>query len=658
MCSFDMAVARLKKLTVYIHQTFKDSIIDALQKAGCVEIIRALEKKEQGSLKTEYETLDLEETISQVDWIINTVLRYEKPKRRRISLSKEEDLEDIKGLDYGDIFNRIKRLEEKLIQIDSDVNKLEIQRSMLIPWQSLDVDLGTLQPTEEVEFLLGFIDAAKSKVLTENLLNFKFCLTEEVSLVDSQRYIILAVHKKEKEKILEILNRSEFKRVEFLNLKGRPKDIITNMYSEIKKQSLEKNSLIDEFKRFSLKLPELMIFYDYLINIRNKFLVETAIYKSASICIIEAWANSRDISRIKSRLFGICNLIHIESRDPKRDEVVPIILENKKLFRPFEFVTKVYGLPSYNEVDPTPLLAPFFFIYFGFCVGDAGYGLVISFLSLWALKRFRLGEYTKLLQILCLGGISVTVFGFITGSFFGNIIDLFVEKDGVLFRIFQNLQKHLILIDVNKEPVKLLTLALAFGIIQVWTGNLIAAIEKVRNKKILDSILDQGSTLLFISGFTMLVLSMFNVLPKDSNSLSSLFMIIGGLGILLFAGRENKNIGARLFGGFYVLYNTWSGYISDILSHSRLWALGLVSGIMAATCNIFGMMAAQIPFIGILISLLILIGGHAFIIIINILGALIHSGRLQFVEFFSKFFVGGGRLFKPFAIENRYTTII
>ncbi len=649
-----MAVARLKKLSIYIHQTFKARIIDALQKEGCVEIVSDLEKKERGPLKID-ETLDIEGTISQIDWAINILLRYEKPKRRKVPI-KEKDLEDIKGLDHRDIFNRIKNLEERLIQIDADVNKLVMQRSSLIPWKDLDVDLETLQPTEEIEFLLGIVDDTKYKVLAENLLKFKFCLVEEVSLVDSQRYIIITVHKKEREKLLEVLKGSEFKKVEFFSLKGRPKDIINSIDSEIEKQLLEKKSLIDEYKRFSLRLPGLMIFYDHLINIRNKFLVEKTLYKSPSICMIEAWANSRDISRIKSRLFGICNLIHIESRDPKRDEAVPIILENKKLFRPFEFITKVYGLPSYNEVDPTPLLAPFFFIYFGFCVGDAGYGLIISILSLWALRRFRLGEYAKLLQILCLGGISVAVFGFITGGFFGNLLELFVERDGVVFRTLQNLKNSLILIDVNKEPVKLLTLALAFGIIQVWTGNLIAAVQKIRNRKILDSILDQGFIFLFIGGFTGLILGVFGVLPKGTNRLVGIFMAIGGLGILSFAGRENKNLGARLFGGVYLLYNTWSGYISDILSHSRLWALGLVSSIMAATCNIFGMMASQIPYVGILIAFLILIVGHAFIIIINILGALIHSGRLQFVEFFSKFFVGGGRPFKPFVIENRYTT--
>ena len=148
------------------------------------------------------------------------------------------------------------------------------------------------------------------------------------------------------------------------------------------------------------------------------------------------------------------------------------------------------------------------------------------------------------------------------------------------------------------------------------------------------------------------------ILNKKHYSLFSTMLIIGCLSIVFTAGRSFSGIGAKLFNGFFILYQIVSGFISDVLSYSRLWALGMVTGVMAMTCNVIAFMfGSMIPLVGFVFTIIILLGGHVFTLAINVLSALIHSGRLQYVEFFPKFFIGGGKQFKPFQVQNRYTFI-
>jgi V/A-type H+-transporting ATPase subunit I len=342
------------------------------------------------------------------------------------------------------------------------------------------------------------------------------------------------------------------------------------------------------------------------------------------------------------------------------------------LIQPFEFITEIYGMPKYNELDPTPFLAPFFFIYFGLCVSDAGYGIILVLFSLFVLKKFRLGpQGVKFFRLFLFCGISTIIIGAAMGSWFGNLFDLIAENNKA-FLPLKTFKDALVVLDPAKEPTKLLGLALSFGVIQVWFGNIVAAIGNLKNKRYPDILFDQVSMLTFLFGLTGLGLIFLKLLPDTRLNLFKAAALLGAVALILTQGRSEKGPGAKLFYGVYNLYNSLSGYLSDILSYSRLWALGLVTGVMAMTINLISMqfsaiLTAAVPVINKISSLKAIVGacvliiifilGHLASFLMNLLGAFVHPVRLQFVEFFSKFFKPGGSTFRPFKVKTKYINI-
>ncbi len=288
------------------------------------------------------------------------------------------------------------------------------------------------------------------------------------------------------------------------------------------------------------------------------------------------------------------------------------------------------------------------------------------------MKKFRMGpQGTRFFRLFLLCGISTIIIGAITGSWFGNLIDIMAENNSFLMPL-KSFKNSLVVIDPLKEPTKLLGIALSMGIFQVWFGNIVAGINNLRNKRYWDILFDQVSILVFLFGMTGLALVFLKLLSDKNAAVFKYSFLLGALAIVLTQGRGEKALGSKIFYGFFVLYNSLSGYLSDILSYSRLWALGLVTGVMANTVNMISVEMSRIivsiipiiPKTGIvkliissLLIIVIFICGHMISFLMNLLGAFVHPVRLQFVEFFSKFFKGGGVPFKPFKEESKYITI-
>jgi V/A-type H+-transporting ATPase subunit I len=241
-----------------------------------------------------------------------------------------------------------------------------------------------------------------------------------------------------------------------------------------------------------------------------------------------------------------------------------------------------------------------------------------------------------------------------------------------MFLPLKKLKDSLIILDPLQQPTKLLGIALSFGIAQIWFGNIVAAVGNIKNKRYLDILFDQVTTLTLLFGLTGFGLIFLKLMDAKNINLFKYAILAGAVGLILTQGRSEKGMGAKLFYGAYNLYNSLSGYLSDVLSYSRLWALGLVTGVMAGTVNLISIQFAQIsvslmPFLNKIIMLKFLFGGIVLVVIfvcghmisflMNLLGAFVHPVRLQFVEFFSKFFKSGGSAFRPFRVETKYIKI-
>jgi V/A-type H+-transporting ATPase subunit I len=262
------------------------------------------------------------------------------------------------------------------------------------------------------------------------------------------------------------------------------------------------------------------------------------------------------------------------------------------------------------------------------------------------------------------------IIGALTGSWFGNLFDVLAQSNGV-FLPLKRFKDSLVVLDPMQEPTRLLGLALSLGIVQVWFGNIVAAIGNFKNRRYLDILWDQVPMLIFLYGLTNLGLVFLKLVQPKHLPLFKNSALLGAVMLVATQGRAEKGLAAKIFYGFYNLYSSLSGYLSDILSYSRLWALGLVTGVMAGTINLISVQFSQIIIsaplikdihilkaaIGALVLIVLFSAGHLISFLMNLLGAFVHPVRLQFVEFFSKFFKSGGRGFKPFKLETRYVSI-
>jgi V/A-type H+-transporting ATPase subunit I len=579
----------------------------------------------------------------------------------------------IAGFDYQGMLKELYHLRNHLKTILQHKDRLIQEKQLLSPWQNLRLTLEELHYKQHCGIILGVLDRRDYSLLLEDCTEEKVNLFCEIVHRDrANMYLSILYIQEDFERLEMILKNYHFNFITF----PRHKCSVQERIFEINREVVFLDDQIEEVKNSLIRLAteqlKLMLVYDYWDNLRKTQEADKNLAKQQFSFALSGWIKEKDEKLLEHSLKERFKDLAIFISQPKPNEEVPVVLENKPLIQPFEFITGIYGMPKYHEIDPTPFLAPFFFLYFGFCVSDVGYGLMLMAISWFTLKKFRLGpQGKKFFKLFLFCGISTVIMGTLMGSWFGNLFDLLAENNKIFVPLKQ-VKDRLVVLDPLKEPTKLLAIALGFGIIQVWFGNIVASIGNLKNKRYWDIVLDQVPMLTLLFGLTGLGLIFLKLLGTGRISLFKYATISASLALILTQGRAEKDLGAKLFYGTYNLYNALSGYLSDILSYSRLWALGLVTGVMANTINLISVefskiIVMTIPFLDkitlvkILVSSLVLILlfviGHAVSFLMNLLGAFVHPLRLQFVEFFSKFFKAGGSNFKPFKIETKYIEI-
>ena len=428
----------------------------------------------------------------------------------------------------------------------------------------------------------------------------------------------------------------------------------------------EASGLADEIERMKAEAAEVAKGYERVIVVLDdvserlaKESVQESFGSTEATFLVEGWMRTRDEERVRGRLAGIqtevgppgvphVSPLHIEMREPESGEDIPVDFNNSGLISPFEFVTTLYARPVYWENDPTPLLAPFFIIFFGLCVSDGGYGITLALLALWLMRKMPEGGGRQLMKLLLMGGISTAVVGIITGGWFGidpNVMPAFI--------------RNAIVLNPLDEPMKMLNVVFVIGIVQIFTGLAIKMIADFKAKRWLDGILDQLLWIVFLTFLAPLGYDFIlggDVAPVITAIAGRGAQICGVL-VILTGARKNANPVMKLLGGILKLYDV-VGYFGDVLSYARLLALGLATGAIAMAINgIAGMAATDMPVVGPVVAVFILIGGHIFNLAVNCLGGFVHSARLQYLEYFAKFFTGGGHAFQPFASARKYSEV-
>ena len=636
-----MSIADVQKVHIVAHSGLKKPFLNSLQEEGILQIEKA--DFENLGLSTPFtEITPIEHQLHRLSHALDYLSQWEEKGFAEKLFSQKpqvpsKEREEILNQDFVPFLDQVENLEKEKNDTLSHIRFLEKETEILQDLQGLELPIKLVADTDTTEVIMGVMPLLFFKELsaeTEDVAMWSHVISQGKRNV----YLMFVYSKSQKEHCQNILKEKNFSPMYFtesmLERAGdldRVVDVIQKIADEKSDHEKELALLEEKGKKLVPIREQLMRIHDVLLNERDKWLFSRSLGETAKTFFMEGWIKTADIPKLETKLMPYSELVQCYFRPPLQEEDPPIILENPKAGKPFEIITKLYGLPQNGTLDPTLYLAPFFFLFVGLTVSEAGYGLLVALMSFLYIKFAKpKGELRQFVTLMAILGVATVILGTLVGGWFGFPIPA------------------LMILDPLKDPVSFLILSLALGFFQVWFGTLLNLISGIKRREYLQAIFVQGGWLILLPSLVLYALL------KQSGW--GILALVGAAGIVFFAA-PSRNPFARFFGGLYSLYDI-SRYLADVLSYSRLLALGLATSVIAMVVNTLCQTALGIPWVGWFFAALIFVGGHLFNLGISFLGGFVHSMRLQFVEFFSKFFKSGGKPFKPFELESKYVEFI
>ena len=525
----------------------------------------------------------------------------------------------------------------RLGEIESERTKNEALRATLAPWLTVDASLGGADGALAVFFGTAGLNVTDDalKALADSLDGL---LTwQQASSDRSLRYLLVMCHGSVKERALSALRDLGFSTVSFRGMTGTAKENDKALAENLAALEKERQEIEQRIAGLGGKREALLEASDRAAIALRREEAKSRLVGTDKVFLLEGWLPADRCAEIEKTLKPFT--CAIETREPTEDEYpqVPVQLKNNKLTRPLNMVTEMYSLPAYGTLDPNPLMAPFFILFYGIMMADMGYGLLMMIASVIISKKYRpKGTSGELFSLLGLCGISTFIMGALTGGFFGDFLTQLVAivSPGTVFALPK-------LFDPLDDLTMILIGSMALGMVQIVTGMAISLIEKCKRKKFLDAFFEEITWWIVFIGIALLALGK-----------GAAVLYVGCALVLLGPIVQGKGWG-RLTGVFGSLYNHVTGYFGDILSYTRLMALMLAGSVIAQVFNMLAAMPGNvIAFI--IISML----GNAMNFGLNLLGCYVHDLRLQCLEFFNKFYVDGGKPFRPLDLNTKYYNVV
>lgn len=568
--------------------------------------------------------------------------------------------------DYLTKAREILELERHIDEVKDEIPKLENRLAMLKAWEGLDLPLDF----EGTGYVRAFIGTIPSGTDEQGILDSLSTgedgerLPMELRIISSsaeQSCIFLICLRKDEEMVLVRLKELGFAYPQRGIAEGVPAEEIKTIRRKVVELGKDIERLKAEIISNAAHRDELKFASDYYAMRAEKYLKLDDLPQSESAFFIEGYVPAAYSEELKRRIEGRFSAC-VELSDPKEGEDVPVALTNGVFAEPMETVVESYSLPGALEIDPSRIMSLFYYVFFGIMLSDAGYGILLVLATGYVLlkvKNMKPGM-KKMMKLFFYGGISTIIWGFLFGSFFGNSVNVIAAT----FFGRPDISLKPLWFEPMSEPMRFLVFAFGLGIVHILTGLGIKLYQCLKAGDIMGAICDAVLWFMFVGGCIIYLLTMPMVtnmlglgftLGSAAATVSAVIAIAGAVGVVLTGGRESKNWFKRLLKGAYAAYGI-TGYLSDVLSYSRLLALGLATGVIAQVFNQMGSMLGA-TWYGALIFIIIFLIGHVLNIGINVLGAYVHTNRLQFVEFFGKFYDGGGRKFEPFSEHTKYFKI-
>ena len=660
--------ARMRKLNIITLDKFANPTVTALHDAGIVQISDISESIQQDPelaelltpskaspytgkvssllMKTTGISELLGDALSEGRGLKDTLMGFISPE---IPVPKEVGDVDTEALiayaesTLDQVEGETKGIEEKLAALDSEEAVLESNKALANKLKNLDMDLGLLSDSQHTSTIVGRIDAvsaaefgSKSSEITDEIF-YEFVADED----KDYKIIITVVANEFKDEIHNLLRKGDFEKFETAGLEGKPDEIISSAESRLQTIESERSQAKAELKVVAEKWDdEVLALKEQLENEKEKNEVFATFAETSKTTVLEAWVPAKYEKKAVS-LIGCAtegNVI-IEAEDaPDDDEDVPVLQENNAYAKPYEVLVEMYSPLKYNEIDPTIFVAITFPFFFGFCLTDAFYGLLVAILGVILYKG--MGKINKTMHdfglIVLASGLWAIILGLVTNGLLGDFYTRILGWGPELPTVISSLNAF-------GKPATILVIAIIVGLIYVNIGFLLGAINnfKYGNKK--EALGSSVNWFLFEAGIILLVIGFMMPAVGMIGIALGAVLIIASLGLLVWAN------------GAYGLMDVF-GFMGDVLSYARLLALCLATGGIAMTVNILtNMCNDMIPVIGVVLAVIVFIGGHIFNFAFQVLGAFVNALRLNYVEFFSQFYMGGKHSFEPFKAKRFFT---
>ncbi|MFB0919937.1 MAG: V-type ATP synthase subunit I [Oscillospiraceae bacterium] len=641
-----MAIEKMKRLKLAAVKSEQEALLRELTFLGCVQITEP-EEPEQNSEEAHFfskEVTGLNECRAEYAKLLAglDILNVYVPAKSGMFTVKPEvtaqSVMDETALSENLAHAReIAETDEHIRRLTAEQSRVRGQIANLRPWETLNIPFE-LSETRTCFIMPGVLPASvKLRALEEEL----YAAVDESQLIEvssdrEQHYLLLIAMKENKAAALEIVRKSGFSQASVSELKGTAAENVTSLTNKLKELEAEKVECTSFLEKTASFREDLKLCADRL---------STKIYRAENqerlLCTektinFEGWV---PVCK-EEELGNVLSEFHCawETTEPSEEDTpdVPVKLRNNAFTSPYSMLTEMYSMPAYNGIDPNPFLMFFFSMFFGIIIADLGYGMILFFGGLlYKIKAKPKGAQGRAPGLLMICGISTAIFGILSGSFFGDAIAKIAGMYGHAVSIPA-------LIDPLNNPLQVLIGALILGFIQLIVGTAINGYMLIRDGQWLDAIYDVGSLWLFFAGIALGVLGV------------TWYVAYAGVAmIVLTQGRSSPSIGGKIGNGIFSLYSVASGWFGDVLSYCRLMALMLAGAVIGSVFNTLGTMTGNI--IG--FALLFLIG-HALNLSLSLIGAFVHSLRLQYLEFFGKFYREGGKPYQPLAIKTNFYNII
>lgn len=658
-----MAIVKMKKFSLYFLESDKERILNELQAFGGLEFNnfdKCIDGKEDKKLsdilgklrhlELDNQNIAFEQNLNKLKYCLDVLKPYANKKSMlkvltddKLEIEYPKLVEHMENNNWERVYNNLQEINSRIVELDSEYLKCMSEIDTIKYWRNIRGNIKDYNNLKYSTCFLGNISKQfENEIINKFEQDFKYSFIDLVHSTQKDSYFLIVIHNDFKDEVLEFLKNRGFNFQTF-HYNTSINECLRNLEESKKNISIEKDRLKKSIEKYSSNYLDLQYAYEYFNSNKEKAHLLQKFVRSDSVIISQGYVESDNVVNLEKCLLDIKELdfyVHIEDINDEDILDVPVKLSNGYVAAPFEGVVEMYSYPIYSEIDPSPVISVFFIVFFGMMLADAGYGILMVLISIFLYIKSKTREKKNSYRLFIFSGISTTIWGVLYGAYFGDLLERYF---GINVPV---------VLDVNNDIMTIFLIAIAFGFVHLVLGLIMKAIVYFKNGKIIDILYDVLPWLMILVG--VLIIALQNVITFIAPQIPGIIIGLGILILLFTQGRDAESLVGKIGGGVYGVYGI-SSYLGDIISYSRLLALGLASGFIA---NAFNIMGGLIPFpFNIIITPLMLIPLHLFNLGINALGTYVHSSRLQYLEFFGKFYSGGGRKFMPFKYTDEYIRI-